>query len=263
MDNFFLVTFLFWPGIIIGAALLNMLISWAFSWSELIYDYLVGIVIGVFFMIGTGGNAGGFLKFLLIMSQGLFGLLYVIGINAFANRTTFFMWSGFFVLGSPLVAGALDRATVAIGTDMNVGGGFLSALIFCLKAPFSLITSGVGILMFLVGIFRSFGKNGRVGFLGGQLYVEWDTSSSRNYSTTLGCTIQTWTGQNSANLAHELYHSRQYIYLHDWLIPAWVLGGIWGLISSAIDGNFSWSKFSRADGDVGNPIEVAAYKLSW
>ena len=55
-DNVWLLAFLIWPAVIIGAALLNMLISWTFSWSELVMDYLIGAVIGVCFYFGMNGE---------------------------------------------------------------------------------------------------------------------------------------------------------------------------------------------------------------
>jgi hypothetical protein len=64
---------------------------------------------------------------------------------------------------------------------------------------------------------------------------------------------------------HELYHSRQYIYLHDWLTPTWLLGGIWGLFSARAAGkSVTFEFFSAASNsrELGNPLERAAYRIS-
>lgn len=60
---------------------------------------------------------------------------------------------------------------------------------------------------------------------------------------------------------HELYHTRQYIYMSDWLIPFWLVGAIWGAISGASAGEDAGRMATAAKGHVGNPIEIAAYKL--
>jgi hypothetical protein len=60
------------------------------------------------------------------------------------------------------------------------------------------------------------------------------------------------------------------MYFHDWMIPCWLLGGLWGMISAAIanatknpteDDIPVWFSFYTAqpDKEVGNPMEQAAY----
>jgi hypothetical protein len=63
---------------------------------------------------------------------------------------------------------------------------------------------------------------------------------------------------------HELYHTRQYIYMSDWLIPFWCLGCVWGVISAASSSEHEVSADLAfgADGDIGNPVEVAAHRLA-
>ncbi len=265
MDNLLLWAFVFWPGVLIVAALLNMLTSWTFSWSELIFDYLIGMAIGLCFWFGTQPDAGVVQRIFLLLSQGLFGALHWAGLDAFADRVTMFIWSASFIGGSVLLSGLLDRATLAIDHKMSVGGGLLSILILALKLPYSLVTTAIGILIGIVGmIIGAANGHGKVGFLGGTLYVEFDTSSASSSATTLGATIMCWKGNLSTIIDHEFYHTRQYIYMHDWLTPAWVIGGLWGWVSSAIAGTFAVCFFSTArhDKEVGNPLERAAYRIS-
>jgi hypothetical protein len=107
----------------------------------------------------------------------------------------------------------------------------------------------------------------------------WDWLSSKigadlsvgggEHSTTFGWVVHTWYGQTS--LRQELYHSRQYIDMGDWLMPFWVVGCIWGTISAAIKmaAGTTGSTFdahlvigaNKGDVSAGNPIGVAAYPL--
>ena len=90
LDNVFFLTFLAWPGVILGCALLNMLLHWSFSWSELCIDYLVGIVVGLCFYFGTDKKAHEATQFFLVFSNGLPGLLHVLGVKALQHRDTLF-----------------------------------------------------------------------------------------------------------------------------------------------------------------------------
>ena len=264
LDNLFLCAFIFWPLVVVVSALLNMAITAVFSWSELVLDFLAGILIGILFHLGTDKHANAVEHFFLAFSTGLPGVLHWAKVHALETRTALFTACAIWICGSTLLAALLDRAAVAIGKEMSVGGGLFSILPWLCKYPFSLVTTSVGLLFFLVGIIRSFvGENGRIGFLSGVAYVEWDTSGP-GYATTIGGTVQVWTGNFSGLIEHELYHTRQCIYLHDWMIPMWCVGGVWGLISSAIDGNSSLKCFYAAkhDKEVGNPIERAAYRIS-
>lgn len=282
LDNVFFLALLAWPGVLVGCALMNMLCQWSFSWSELILDYLAGVVVGLFFYFGTERNAHPALQFFLVFSDGLPGLLHVAGVQALQARDALFAVSAGLIGGSVLLAGALDRASMAIGTSMNVGGGLLSILILPLKLPWSFCTTSVGLLMFLVGCITAAIRRydpanpsksyTRVGILGGVPYVEWSVGGSDYWATTLGATFMVWKGDVANVVKHELYHTRQYVYLHDWLIPFWLLGGLWGLASAGIynatlstaDAHKSVDvlrNFSAAEPDreVGNPLERAAY----
>lgn len=283
LDNPFFVAFAAWPGVLLGCALLNMLFQWSFSWSELILDYLAGALIGLLFFLGTAKDAGGAEQFFLVFSQGLWGLLHVLDVQAFQERDVLFAISAGTLGGGVLLAGALDRASLAIGSEMGVGNGLLSILIAFLKLPFSLFTTAVGTLLFLAGLVwylickakedardPSTRDKAGIGHLGGVPYVEWSPKSSNGRATTLGATVMVWSGKAKDVVKHELYHTRQYMYLHDWLIPFWLLGGLWGMISAAVanatkaPGDPAVDVFcaftaARHDKEVGNPLERAAY----
>jgi hypothetical protein len=259
LNNIWFDALVLWPVFVILCAGLNMLLQGAFSWSELVIDYLVGIAIGVCMFYGTANHASPVAKFFLVFSDGLPGLLAVVGIKALQRRDMLFGVSMATIGGSVLMAGLLDLAALSIGKKRSVAGGLFSILILVFKLPFSLFTTGVGYLLWLVGLFASFGRdNAQVGFLGGVPYVEWDSTSGRE-ATTFGAAVMVWRGPISNVLKHELYHTRQYMFLHDWLIPFYPLAGIWGLISSAIadkPGGF-WN--AQADEEVGNPLERVAW----
>lgn len=245
VDNYFLVALLYWPLALLIAAGLNMLIWWTFSWSELLMDYAIGVVIGTLFFVYTHGSTSWPVAGLLIMSHGLFGVLHVTG--SLADPGQFFWASAGATVGCSLIAAALDRAAVKAGKTMTFPRALLSLLIFFFKAPFSLVTSAVGLLIWLAGLIRSFiGTGGAVGFLAGVLYAEWNnTDTSGEWTTTVGFTVHSWKNTFDDVMEHELYHSRQCIYLHDWMIPAWLLGELLRVI------------FRRGQKD--NPIERAAY----
>lgn len=266
MDQYALVVFLYWPLVVIACALLNMLAQWSFSWSELILDYFAGVVIGLCFWYGTAQDANAAASFFLVFSQGLFGLLHVLDVGFVAERGSLFAWSAASIAVAVGLSGLLDFATLKI--DSPAWRSVLSIVIFPLKAPFSLVTTGVCYLLFLVGLIVSFARSDtKAGFVAGLLYIEWNAHEGEPYATTLGAGIQVWDGELSSALRHETYHTRQYIYLHDWMIPFWIIGGIWGLISAAIykaiDNKYSVSlnHFAAADHEreVGNPLERAPY----
>jgi len=264
LNNGFFLSIVAWPGVILACALINMLFHWSFSWSELILDFLAGVVIGVCFYFGTAKDANAASHFFLVFSSGLFGLLHALGVKALEARDVLFGVSAAAIAGSVLLTSALDLATRKVGLRMSVGGGLLSIPTALLKLPFSFCTTAVGLLIFLAGLFTSFvRRETRVGFLGGVPYVEWNSDVADSYwATTIGATFMVWKGTVDNVLKHELYHTRQYVYLHDWLIPFWLLGGLWGLASARIsEGSASFSDFSGARGDkeVGNPLERAAY----
>lgn len=274
MDNFALMCFLVWPGVVVGCALINMLLGWTFSWSELVLDYFIGVILGVVFMKGTEAHPGAAVKFFMVFSHGLPGLLHVWDVDHFHTREDLFKWAAGALAGGVVLAGALDRATVAIGRGMNLGGGLLSIVIFVLKAPWALFTSSVGLCIWVVGLVWTIIQKARkekkedpdkaaVGFLGGLLYAEWSKGTGDPYATTLGFVANSWDQDLAKALAHEMYHSRQYMYMRDWFIPFWLVGGVWGLVSSKIAGKFDMSYFYRADKnkEFGNPLERAAYVI--
>jgi len=284
LDNVYFLSFAAWPLVLIACALFSMLCQWTFSWSDLIFDYLAGVVIGVCFYFGTEKKPHEVAEFFLIFSQGLPGVLHVAGVKALQHRDALFMTSSIWVGGSLVLASLLDLATRKISLDMNVGGGLLSILIAPLKLPFSLCTTGVGMLFLLAGLVWLIIKKAKedkndpstacsvaIGFLGGVPYVEWDNSVTTSYSaTTIGAMFNVWKGKASSVVKHELYHTRQYMYFHDWMIPFWLLGGLWGMISAAIanatkapaDPSIDvLDSFRAARGakEIGNPMERAAY----
>jgi hypothetical protein len=145
MDSLNQQVFLLWPAVVILSALLSMLTQWRFSWSQLVMDYLAGMVIGLFFFLRTESTAGFLAHSGLVVSHGLWGLLFVT--STIARRDDLFWIAAGTTLGATLVAGLLDRAAVAIGN--NVGGFFLSLLVLLpLKLPFALVTltGGAGVL---------------------------------------------------------------------------------------------------------------------
>src|SRR6185436_11074580 len=73
LDNLYFQMFAAWPGILILCALFSMLCQWSFSWSELILDYLAGMLIGLFFFLGTEKKPHEAVQFFFIFSQGLPG----------------------------------------------------------------------------------------------------------------------------------------------------------------------------------------------
>jgi len=263
MDNLFLTAFVLWPGVILVAALLNMLVWWSFSWSELVIDYLIGMVIGLCFFYGTADDATALNHFLLTLSQGLFGLLKWVGVSALDDRQTLFVISAACTGGATLLTAALDHAALAVGRRMSVGGGILSFFIFLFKAPFAILTSAVGLLIGLIGVIvGTINKKGGFGFLGGVFYFEWGLSHT--HATTFGWIVNVFRGRMADVIDHELYHTRQFIYLHDWLgIFYFTVAGVWGLISSAVSSlpfDARYFFVAHPAKEIGNPIESVPYK---
>lgn len=262
LDNFFMLAFLYWPLITMGAGLINNLFAWKFSYSELILNYLIGFVIGICFYFGTTGTVEWYEHLFLMVSTGLFGLLKWAGVDYFANGANLFYWTAFGSLGVVVLACLLDLATAAIGKTMNVGGGFLSVLIFIIKAPFCIVTSLIGLLLGLIGLcVAAARKKGGMSFLGGAFIFEWGGTGT--YATTFGWTVNIWQGTTESVLEHELYHTRQYVYMHDWLgIFYFTIAGIWGLISSAAANDFQGRYYYAAHttDEYGNPIESVPYR---
>lgn len=248
MDSYALVALVLWPATVLLAALLNMLVSWTFSWGELIIDYIAGFLIGSVFYVAYDGKPDAAVQVLLVLSHGLFGVLHAAGASLVADpQDAFLLGATWTVLGTTLSA-ALDRAATALGAEGGVGGFFLSLLIFLIKAPFALVTSGIGVFLWLICLFRSLAPGGKVGFAGGVFWCEWNnTDTNGEWTTSFGVAVQSWKNTFAKCMAHELYHTRQYIYLRDWLMPFWVIGELVRLIAG---------RSNKA-----NAIEAAAYDL--
>jgi len=265
--NVFLVIFLFWPGVTIGAALLNMLITFKFSWSELIIDYLIGLAIGICFYYGTIGDVSHAEHFFLMVSTGVAGLFKWVGIWPKMSVGEFFMICAIWPASAVIVTALLDYAAVSIGwvsgqTGAKTGNVFLSILLLGCKWPFALITSVVGLVIGLIGmIVRATQNNpqgGGFGFVGGAFWFEWGLNTNK-HATTFGCVINVFKGEISDVLGHELVHTRQYIYMHDWLgVFYFTIAGIWGAISREVATNPGDAGYFRAHGtdEIGNPIEI-------
>jgi len=274
-DNTALLVLLVWPGVVVGCALLNMLISWTFSWSELVVDYLIGIIIGASFVAGTDVDASGLANFFLTASHGLVGLLKWLGADSLADPETMFKWSAGLMAGATVYSAALDHGSVAIGHD--TGAPFFSILLLPVKLTFAIFTTIVGLLIMVVGMIARGAKdeaddNGDdwFAFIGGSLFFSWGNDGL--HATTFGWVVNVFESTIADVMEHELYHSRQYIYQHDWLgVFYFTFGALWGLISSAIEGQSDGKSFdssfafrAEVDGgtEVGNPIEAAAYRLA-
>jgi hypothetical protein len=255
-----------WPLAIVVTALVSMAIWKTFSWSELIFDLLVGLVIGGLTLAAFGPSAGAGVRFMLVPSHGLIGLLHLTSALHISTVSGFMMTSAIAAFIATLLSAALDHLAVKLGPDPSAGSIILAIVMFPLKLTFSPLTTGVGLVFFIVGAFRSIAPGGRVGIAAGELYVEWSKGGAYSSSTTLGGTVQIWRGDFSVLIDHELYQTRQYIYLRDWMIPFWLVGGIWGLISAAVaDKTFEPRCFQAArkgQGGIGNPMEAAAYNIS-
>lgn len=161
------------------------------------------------------------------------------------------------MLIGPALTGALDKASMG----NSFGERFLGFLSFMIKFAASPVTTTIG---FLIGAFGTgLGLWGNVEwFKGGVIAFEYNSGAAGFSAVTLGGTVNIWQGNtNNPLFAHELYHSRQYTYFGDAFIPFWLLGGVYGLISSAAAGNFQWSCFSSGNpgSGYGNPLEDGAH----
>jgi RHS repeat-associated protein len=161
-------------------------------------------------------------------------------------------------LTAPAITGALDQASMGD----SFGERFLGFLSFALKFASSPVTSTVGLI--IGGFGTGFGLWGDVEwFKGGVIAFEYSPTSTFS-AVTLGATMNIWGGSTKDPLFnHELYHSRQYTYFGDTFVPLWVVGGVYGLISSAIAGNFQWSCFNSSNPNAayGNPLEDGAHEV--
>jgi hypothetical protein len=266
MDNVFIVMFLFWPAVVLLCAGLNMLLSWTFSWSELVFDYFIGMLAGYFLFVAAQGSPDGAHSFFFVFSHGFLGLLWLTSEGfrtSFESPATFLWTMAGIRLGATLWAAAWDHVSVALGAKLSPGPFFFSLVVAPAKWLFSSITSAFGVLIWIAGAIWAAAGSGKAGFAGGVLFTEFSPGGGGYYATTVGFTVQTWNG--NCPFKHELYHTRQYIYMCDWLMPFWVVGMLWGVISAAIAQGTSVSYAlaigADASKEVGNPIEVAAYHM--
>lgn len=159
---------------------------------------------------------------------------------------------------APMMTGGLDKASM----DKSFGNRLLGFLSFSTKFASSPITSSIGLL--IGGFGTGFGLWGDVEwFKGGVIAFEYNKSGFS--AVTLGATINIWQGSTNHPLfKHELYHSRQYTYFGDMFVPAWVLGGVYGLISSAIADKYQKSCFysTKPNKLYGNPTEDSAHEIA-
>lgn len=240
-SNFFFLTFLLWPLVTIGSSLLNMAIWGKFHWAEpFIMAPLAGMGIGAaaWWALQPGpGGAVGFVRGLItIMSHGVFGIVRLAG--PLGDPLTFFCWSAGAVVLCTILAAAIDHAASAIGPT-GAGAVALGIFTFLLKAPFCLISTVVGLLIFIVGaIHAAASSNAGAGWAGGVSWEEWSKSAGGNvWATTVGATVHCWQGPITSVFEHEMHHTRQCIYFHDWMIPSWVIGEIGHAATGQNNGN--------------------------
>ena len=264
MDNYAVVALLLWPAVVLACAGINMLVSWTFSWSELVFDLLIGVLAGTFLFLGTRPDPDGATAFFFVFSHGLFGLLWLSSEGfkrAMGSPETFIWVMAGIRLGATLWAAAWDHVSQRLGAKLGPGEVFFSLLVCPAKLPFSWVTSGVGLLIWIAGLFNAIFGKGKAGFAGGVFFCEFAPGAGNYHATTVGFTVHTWEGNTP--FKHELYHTRQYIYMGDWMIPFWLLGCLWGLASAAIASGHSPSAKlafgAHGTDEVGNPLEVAAY----
>jgi hypothetical protein len=238
VSDYLMLALVLWPAVTLVAAGVNMLVSWTFAWGELVMCYVVGVAIGSVAWASLQPDPHWIVDVLLVMGLGPTGILRATG--ALDDPAVFFWTGAGITVGSTLAAAVLDRVAVAAGATMTaktVGLSFATIPFKLLAAPF---TSAVGFLIMLVGGIRApiAGSSG-IGFLGGIVYFEWNTDvAGGEYTTTVGCTVHSWIRTFANVMEHELYHTRQCIYLHDFMTPAWAVGeGIRVAVGAATEQN--------------------------
>lgn len=247
--SFPLLTFVFWPLVLIGCSLLNMAIWGKFHWAEpFILAPLAGMGIGAvawWALQPTPAGAVGVVRgILMLMSHGVFGIVRLLG--PLADPLAFFCWSAGATVACTVLAAALDHAAVSIGPT-GAGAVVLGIFSFLIKAPFCLVSTVIGLLIFIVGaIHAAVASNAGAGFAGGVTWEEWSNAPGNIWATTVGATVHCWQGPITSVYAHELQHTRQCIYFHDWMIPSWVIGEIGHAATGQNDGN---------------PMETVAYQI--
>jgi len=249
-------------------AVINMLVSVTFSWTELVFDYLAGCVMGYFLWLIVANQAGHVDNLFFVLSHGLFALFYLLSDalqHELSNPLRMILVFAGLRIGATLWSAALDHGAVALGAERAWAPVLFSFLVAPAKLMFSTATTAVGILIWLTALLMSPFTSARAGFAGGVLYTEFKPERAGYSAVTVGATVHTWHGK--LPFKHELYHTRQYIYLSDWLIPFWLLGTVWGVLSKLLttDRDEEYLTVTQyayaADGEKGNPLEVAAYRL--
>jgi RHS repeat-associated protein len=220
---------------------------------------VVGFAVGVAAHAINAAVSGGDFQWSEAIMAGLMGALTfglvggLLGIGAV-------LIVGAAMLIGPALTGVLDQASMG----NSFGERFLGFLSFMIKFAASPVTTTIG---FLIGAFGTgLGLWGNVEwFKGGVIAFEYNSGSTGFSAVTLGGTVNIWEGNtNNPLFLHELYHSRQYTHFGDTFIPFWLLGGVYGLISSAAAGNFQWSCFSSGNPNsaYGNPLEDGAHDVA-
>jgi RHS repeat-associated protein len=219
----------------------------------------VGFVVGVAAYAINTAISGGSFSWQEALFSGLMGAASIwLTYSTFGAGVAII--AGAAMLAKPAICGALDKAAMGDGFGSRLLGFFSFAIKFA-SAPY---TSSAGLLIGAFG--TGFGLWGKVDwFKGGVLAFEYSPGSSTFSALTTGATVNIWQGNSTApSFLHELYHSRQYTYFGDAFIPAWILGGVWGLVTSAIAGKPQWGCFPAANpsGTYGNPLESTAETIS-
>ena len=269
---------LYWSVVTVVAAALNMRVSDTFSWSELAFDAAIGAIHGAALYAGTRPDAGAAAQLALVASHGVPGWLAVssAGFGPGQATTPADLSSlcgalGAFRIAATLWAAGGDRLAASLGPRADTASLAVSLLVAPAKLPFALVTSAVGLLIWIGGAVWAAARQPldeaegpRVGFASGVFFTELWPTARGYHSTALGWTVHTWFGRTP--FRHELFHTRQYIYMSDWLVPFWILGALWGLISARIaglpaDARAAFAAYPDRTREIGNPIEIAPYRL--
>ncbi len=172
MDNVLVITLVFWPVVVLLCAGINMLVSRTFSWAELIFDLLIGVVAGYFLYAGAQSGAQGVVSFFFVFSHGMLALIWTLT-NGFMDKPADFFWAmAGLRIGATLWAAAWDNVSVALGAKLHWAPFLFSLVVAPVKMMFALATSAIGLLIWLSGLaWAIFGK-GEAGFAGGVLFTE-------------------------------------------------------------------------------------------
>lgn len=188
MDNVLIVSLLFWPQVVVVCAALNMLISWTFSWAELIFDVMIGVLAGYFLYAGIQPDPHPAVTFFFVFSHGVPAIAWWLT-DGFATLGTgmdpaaFIGWMALLRVGAVFWTAGFDRISTLLGARLGWGAFFFSFVVAPAKLMFATFTSAVGFLIWLAGLFWAFG-DGRASFAGGVLLTEFKPGSATNYHAT-------------------------------------------------------------------------------